>query len=215
MADAVHSAHVPEEDRARADCYALISRLFYAAPDAALLQQLRGEPAPKTDKPKLELELEDIDPPSGYPAAVAAFQQACRATEPDAIRQEYDELFVGAGRAVVTPYTSGYAVPNAPDRHLLALREHLAAWGLVRRDAVYEVEDHVSAVCDVMRWLIEHDRPLEVQLRFFDEFVYTGVATFCDAIEASAATSFYRAVAALARAFLTVEKQAFDVHTGE
>ena len=48
------------------------------------------------------------------------------------------------------------------------------AWGLVRREAVYEVEDHVSAVCDVMRWLIEHDRPLEVQQGFFDEFVFTG-----------------------------------------
>ena len=106
-------------------------------------------------------------------------------------------------------------MPNAPDRHLLALRAHLAAWGLARRDAVFEVEDHVSAVCDVMRWLIEHDRPLEEQLPFFNDFVYTGVGTFCDAIDAAATTSFYRAVAAVARAFLLVEKEAFDLHATE
>jgi TorA maturation chaperone TorD len=216
MDDASKSAPVAEEDRARADCYALISRLFYAAPNPELLQQLRGEDsaAPATDDGPLEL-LWDEPQPGGYSAALAALQQECRDADPMAIRQEFDELFVGAGRAVVTPYTSGYAVPHAPDRHLLALREHLAAWGLVRREAVYEVEDHVSAVCDVMRWLIEHDRPLEMQHRFFDEFVYTGVGTFCDAIEASPATSFYRAVAGLARAFLVVEKEAFEAHTAE
>jgi TorA maturation chaperone TorD len=214
MADAVTNVSISEEDRARAGCYALISRLFYAAPDADLLQRLRGDPPPEVEEAKLALVLEEPQL-AGYPAAVAALQAASRSAELGPIRQEYDDLFVGAGRAVVTPYTSGYAVPNAPDRHLLTLREHLEAWGLVRRDAVYEVEDHVSAVCDVMRWLIEHDRPLEVQRRFFDEFVYTGVATFCDSIEESAATSFYRAVAGLGRAFLTIEKAGFDAYIGE
>ncbi len=216
MADALNHVHISDEDRARAECYALISRLFYAAPDAELLQGLRAEAeAAAKDAQDNELRLEALEEPSGYPAALIALQEASVAAHPDAIRQEYDELFVGAGRAIVTPYTSAYTDPNAPDRHLLALREHLVSWGLVRREAVFEVEDHVSAVCDVMRWLIEHDRPLEVQLSFFDDFVYTGIATFCDMIEASAATSFYRAVAGLARAFLKVERQAFDVHIGE
>ena len=212
MNEGPQNAHLTAEDEARATCYALISRLFYAAPDAPLLERLRG--TRDDQKPKFELALEEL-PPSGYPAAVLALQQAARESSVEAVRQEYDDLFVGAGRAVVTPYTSGYAEPNAPDRHLVALREHLAAWGLVRRDAAFEVEDHVSAVCDVMRWLIEHNRPIEVQLRFFDEFVFTGVGTFCDAIDASSATAFYQSVAALARAFLRVEKEAFDLHTSE
>lgn len=210
MSVAALGPHITEEDRARADWYALIARLFYAAPDGPLLERLRGKPKDPGEKPKLELEPLK---PSGFPATVVALEQAAREADAQALRQEYDDLFIGAGRAVVTPYTSGYAVPNAPDRHLLALREHLASWGLVRREAVYEVEDHVSAICDVMRWLIEHDRPLEVQKRFFDEFVHPGVTTFCDAIDASAAQGFYRAVAGLARAFLGIEKEAFDLHT--
>ena len=210
MNEAAQPLHIGEEDRARADAYALLSRLFYAAPDEALLAQLRGPARNPDELPTLEL-VELV--PTGYPAALAGLRDAARASKAEDLSIEDDELFVGAGRAVVTPYTSGYAVPNAPDRHLLALREQLAAWGLVRREAVFEVEDHVSAVCDVMRWLIEHERPLEVQIQFFQEFVDAGITTFCDAIEASGASAFYRCVAGLARAFLHVEREAFALHT--
>lgn len=206
-----------DEDRARADCYALISRLFYAPPDGALLQQLAAEPqAAATDtaglalvgwEPELKL--------TPYAGALKRLKEASRGEDPASLRQEYDDLFTGAGKALVTPYTSGYAVPHAPDGHLLALREHLIAWGLARRDAVFELEDHVSAVCDVMRWLIERERPLAEQVAFFDDFVYSGVATFCDAIDARATTEFYRAVAALARAFLAIEREAFDLHSAQ
>ena len=214
MDDAPQNANIAEEDRARADCYALISRVFYAAPNAALLERLAAEPVPDTEQASSGLR-----PPEpelgGFPAALAAFRKECCNADPAALGQHYNELFVGAGRSAVTPYTSGYAVPHAPDRHLLALREQLAAWGLVRREAVYEVEDHVSAVCDVMRWLIEQDRPLHMQQGFFDEFVHSGLVKFCGAIAASPATSFYRAAAGLTLAFLDVEKEAFEVHTGE
>ena len=219
MADDVEKSELSDEDRARGECYALISRLFYAPADGELLRQLSAEP-------ELELEAADADGlkivgwepeprETPYTIAFKALQQASRDAEPDALRQEYDDLFAGAGKALVTPYTSGYAVPHAPDRYLLALREHLIAWGLARRDQVFEIEDHVSAVCDVMRWLIERERPVEEQLAFFNEFVYTGVGTFCDAIDARAMTPFYKAVAGLARTFLAIEKEAFDLHAAE
>lgn len=213
--DGTENHELSDEDRARADCYALISRLFYSPSDVEFLQRLAGVPQFAEDASGLQLQDDVPIPRTGaYATALRELQAACRAIDAQALRQEYDDLFVGAGKALVTPYTSGYAVPQAPDRHLLALREHLVGWGLARRDAVFEIEDHVSAVCDVMRWLIERDRPLEEQQAFFDDFVYTGVETFCNAIEARAQTSFYRAVAALARAFLAVEREAFDVYGG-
>jgi TorA maturation chaperone TorD len=206
-----------EEDRARAQCYALVSRLFYAPPDARLLQELAGEAeAHPQDGPGRTLETADMGPTSNaYATAFRHLQDACRTADADALRQEYDDLFAGAGRALVTPYTSGYAAPHAPERHLLALREHLIACGLARRNSVFELEDHVSAVCDVMRWLIERERPLEEQVGFFNEFVYTGVGAFCDAIEARSTTAFYRAVASLSRAYIEIEKAAFDLHEPE
>ncbi|MDB5863278.1 MAG: torD [Betaproteobacteria bacterium] len=209
---------VSEEDRARADSYALISRLFYGPADAVLLQQLGAGPEPGLQEESDELQLIGWEPEvqaTAYSTALHALQATCRTADAEALRQEYDDLFAGAGKALVTPYTSGYAVPHAPDRHLLALREHLVAWGLARRDAVFEIEDHVSAVCDVMRWLIQRERPIPEQLAFFNEFVYTGLGTFCNAIDARATTPFYKAVADLARSFLAVEKEAFDLHATE
>ena len=206
-----------EEDKARADCYALVSRLFYAPVDAELLSVLSDAPKLElSDGESLELvtwEIEADETP--YTKAMKTLKEACATAEPGALRQEYDDLFAGAGKALVTPYTSGYADPHAPDRFLVALREHLIAWGLARRDAVFEIEDHVSAVCDVMRWLIERERPLEEQHAFFNDFVYTGVGTFCDAIEARATTPFYKAVAGVARTFLAIEKQAFELHAAQ
>jgi TorA maturation chaperone TorD len=203
------AAATQAEDHARAECYALISWLFYAPPDRELLDRLAGAPSTAVgEEPQAE-------PPGSYAAAFDALQRAARAADANAVRQEYDDLFVGAGKALITPYTSAYAVPNAPDRHLVSLREQLGGWGLGRRDSVFETEDHVSAVCDVMRWLIAREHPLHAQRAFFAGFVYTGVGAFCRTVESTASASFYRAVARLARVFLEIENEAFALDSPE
>ena len=65
--------------------------------------------------------------------------------------------------------------------------------------------DHVSAVCDVMRWLIERRRPVDEQLAFFDEFVRKSLGAFCDAVATRRGAAFYRAVAAFSHAFIEQE----------
>jgi TorA maturation chaperone TorD len=215
-------ATLEEEDRARAHCYALISRLFYAPADQALLQSLAaGAPGGAINENASgasalrSASSESEAAPADFAAAFAVLRRAAHAADPESLRQEYDDLFIGAGKAVVTPYTSGYSLPHAPDRHLVSLREQLTAWGLSRRSSVFEVEDHVSAVCDAMRWLIESGQSLDVQRGFFDEFVYTGVGLFCDAVQASPSSSFYRAAGGLTRAFMTVENEGFLLHAAE
>jgi TorA maturation chaperone TorD len=205
---------LPEEEQSRADCYTLISRLFYAAPDAALLATLaaNGAHAPHSDAGLRLAPMHMGAAPNPYVEAFRALQDVARGADAHSLRREYDDLFVGAGKALITPYSAGYAVPHAPDRHLVELRERLAGWGLGRREAVFEVEDHVSAVCDVMRWLIEHGRAVHEQRAFFHKFVYVGVRPFCAAVEAVSRSSFYGAVSSLAWAFLEVEKEAFDLH---
>jgi TorA maturation chaperone TorD len=215
MQTAAQSSGVHAEDLARAHCYALISRLFYAPPDADLLNALALEP--QTEAPDAAGVIRHADEalPNDYATAFRTLKEASRTADPTALRQEYDDLFVGAGKALVTPYTSGYSLPHAPDRHLLTLRERLTALGLARRESTFELEDHVSAVCDVMRWLIERGSSVDEQLRFFEDYVYSGVGAFCDAIEASRASAFYSAVARFARVFLAVDNQAFDLHSAE
>jgi TorA maturation chaperone TorD len=192
-----------EEDAGRAHLYALIGRLFYDAPDSILLAQLcRAEAEPAGNNAPLD-------------RAWQSLRDACGSAYPVVIKQEHDRLFVGVGRSEVTPYTSHFVRGNSPDRHLVGLRERLDQLGLARRSAAFEVEDHVSGICDVMRILIEDGRPLSEQSLFFKEFVYAGAIPFCDAVAVASSVVFYRYVAAFARVFLEVERQAFEMHEAE
>lgn len=194
---------VSEEDTARAHHYALIGRLFYDAPDSILLAQLCRADAAASD--------------NSAPLAQAwrALREACATAYPVVLKQEYDILFVGVGKSEITPYTSHYLRDTAPDRHLVRLRQQLEHIGLGRRTAAFEVEDHVSGVCDAMRFLVECARPLAEQGMFFNEFVYPGAAAFCDAVKRATSASFYRHVAAFARAFLEIEREAFEMEDAD
>jgi TorA maturation chaperone TorD len=188
-------AELAAEDAARARCYALIGALFFGPLQRDLGNDIAQGPAPDGDAPLAR--------------AWRALQDACRSANYDAARQEYDDLFIGVGQAPVTLYTAHYIAPHGPDRHLVRLREQLAAWGLARGALVGETEDHLSGVCDVMRWLIESGRTADIQRHFFMEFVDPAREPLCNAITKVA--DFYRAPAAFAGAFLRVEREAFDL----
>jgi TorA maturation chaperone TorD len=192
------------EEQARANLYGLVSRLFYGPPDPNLLAEVSRSPA-------VEGEREDTGGENALARAWLRLHEACRSAYLAIVRQEYDSLFVGVGKAVVTPYLSAYAEPQTPDRYLLRLREQLRAWGLGRRDSVFEVEDHISGVSDVMRWLIQGGRPLAEQRDFFERFVYAGAVPFFAAVQKAPGSSFYRHVAAFAGEYFEVEMAALGM----
>jgi TorA maturation chaperone TorD len=137
---------------------------------------------------------------------------AAAVTEAEAVRWEYDAAFVGAGKAPITLYAAAYSLRYTNETPLAALRADLAALGLARREAAGEPEDHVAALCDVMRHLIsDEQRPLEDQQRFFDRWIRPNYEPLCAAIENSEHTSFYRIVARLAKAFFSLEQAAFEM----
>jgi len=189
-----------EEDAGRANLYALIGRLFYGAPDSILLAQLCRANA------------EPMEHGSPLDRAWQALRVACGSAHPEVVAREHEGLFVGVGKSEVTPYTSHYVVGNSPDRHLVQLRERMEQLGLARRSAAFEVEDHVSGICDVMRILVEDAHPIWEQSLFFKDFVDSGVTPFCKVVATATSAKFYRCVAEFARAFLEVERQAFEMH---
>ncbi|MCC7484896.1 MAG: molecular chaperone TorD family protein [Burkholderiales bacterium] len=190
------------EDLARGRLYGVIGRLYYAPPDPNLLAEIsRGAPDGEGGG-------------NGLAWSWRNLQEACRTAYPALVRQEYDTLFVGVGKSEVTPYLSAYAEAAAPDRYLVRLREQLSRWGLGRREGVFEVEDHVSGICDVMRWLIEGGESLGRQKEFFEEFAYPGIPPFCVALRDSASGRFYKHVAALTLAFFEIEKAALAMSEG-
>ena len=192
---------VDQEDLARANLYGLVSRLFYAPADPNLLAEISrsGQAAAGQESD------------TGLVTTWRRLQEASQHAYPAVVRQEYDGLFVGVGKAEVTPYLSAYAGSAAPDRYLVRLREQLSAWGLARRESAFEVEDHISGIADVMRWLIQQRYSLAEQRQFFESFAYPGAAPFFVAVQNAASANFYRPVAGFSSAFFEVEKAAFEM----
>jgi TorA maturation chaperone TorD len=189
---------VAPEEAARANLYGLIARLFYAAPDAQLVSELLNSPG--------------IEGEGELAVAWREMIEACRTAFPAVLESEHTELFVGTGKAPITPYLSHYVRRNANENALVALRQQLAAWGIARREGVPEYEDHVSGVCETMRFVIAvQQRSPEEQRLFFERFLYRGATGFCDAVTASNQARFYKLVARFARAFLELEKTAFEI----
>jgi len=187
------------EEVARANFYGLLARLFYAPPDAALLQTLAAAD---------DLEAEQ----GGMVLAWRDLAQSAAAADPEAVREEYDGAFIGVGKAPVTLYTTAYSVRYTNEMPLAGLRGDLSGLGLARRSEATEPEDHLAALCEVMRHLIgEQKAPLEQQKRFFEGWIWPTVQPLCSAIEKSEQIRFYKTVARFAYAFFELEHSAFEM----
>ena len=193
-----------DEELQRAEVYGLLSRLWLAPPDAALLGQfavaVTAAPQPGSF---LEGPWHDL---------VAAM----RATSVDQVAEDHAALFIGTGKADVLPYASFHIAGVLNDQPLVALRTDLAAFGLASAAPAGETEDHVSFVLEVMRYLIAGDDlavcNLERQRRFFRQHVQPWVGqSLCDAVEQHPAAGVYAPLARFTRAFIEVETQAFDL----
>jgi TorA maturation chaperone TorD len=186
---------IPPEEQARADIYALLARLFYAPPDAPLLGAIAAQ--------TMEGEL-------GGPWSALA--KAAGAADADKVREEYETVFIGTGKAPVTPYTTAYVIKYSGETPLAALRGELARLGLARREQVGEPEDHIAALFEVMRHLVARQEvELAEQQRFFSRWIRPALDPLCDAIERSDKTVFYKHVARFAKAFGALEHMAFEM----
>lgn len=191
------------DELARAELYGLLSRLWYAPPDAPLLQQFA---VAVTQAPQSGSILE-----APWQELVAA----TRATTEQQAADEYDALFQGVGKPDVFLYGSYYVAGFLNERPLARLRDDLAALGLGRDPAMGETEDHVAYLCEVMRYLIAGDDlgvcNLEQQRRFFRAHLQPWVEQFCSAVVQHPRARLYAALATLTRVFVQVETQAFDL----
>ena len=191
------------DEIARAELYGLLAKLWLAPPDAELLGQFN---VAVTQAPQSGAFLE-----GAWQALVAAM----RATTAQQAAQEYDALFLGVGKAEVFLYGSYYLSGFLHEKPLAQLRHHLASLGLARDEQRGETEDHIAALCEVMRYLIAGDDAgvcnLEQQRSFFRAQLQPWVEKLCDAVEAQPGAVVYRVLAGFTRAFMQVEEQGFDL----
>ncbi len=198
-------SYVAAEDHGRANFYALISRLFAAPPDAALLSAIASSPPLPTED-------------DGAPLALAWSKliAASGVVDADAVREEYDALFGGIGKSQVNLHGSHHLTGFMMEKPLANLRTDLAALGFARLQSQSLTEDHLSAVCEVMRILIVGSgdaAPLSVaeQRRFFETHLSPWFDRCFATILKSSLANYFKVGAQFGCEFLRIEQESFSV----
>ena len=206
MSDSVaFRVYVSPEDHGRANFYALISRLFAAAPDQALLALMAGSPPLATD-----------DNGAALPTAWSKLIAASTAMDEDAASEEFEKLFMGVGKAAVNLHASHHLTGFMMEQPLADVRSSLAQLELSRVETQTMVEDHLAALTEVMRLLIvggDGVQPSSVsaQRQFFKAHIEPWFENCCTAVEKSPLANFYTVVAQFTCSFFQVERDAFAI----
>jgi TorA maturation chaperone TorD len=192
------------EDLARADLYGLIARLFHLPPDQELLNQI----AATADQ-------QDVSDDAPLAKAWMGVVEVAKNNPAKAWQEEFDANFISVGKPNVVLNGSFYMAGHLNERPLVNIRKALEEFGLESAQEVTETEDHISSLCEVMRYLIAGDdvevSNLTNQRIFFNEHVRPWYDELCDAIEAIPGMLLYHPVAGLTREFLAIEGQSFDM----
>ncbi|MEJ7687520.1 MAG: molecular chaperone TorD family protein [Variovorax sp.] len=203
MSNAIPVSSVLDEEIARAELYGLLAQIWYAAPDAELLGAFQ---VTTTEAPAAGAFLEE---PWRQLVGVA------RSTDQAAVRVEYDALFGGMGKPEIYLFGSHYLSGFLNDKPVAQLRNDLDRLGLAREEGVFETEDHVACLFEVMRYLIAGEdvavANLTQQQAFFTTHVQSWLPAMCEAVAQHPNARFYAALAALTLAFIQVETQGFDM----
>jgi len=191
------------EDAARANFYALLARLLTGGPDEALLANLANA------------DLLGSEADSTLAQAWQSLVEASSGADADVVAEEYEQLFIGVGKARISLYAGFHGGAPAADHPRVRMQADLAALGLARTLST-EPEDHYAIVFDTMRVLSgggagREPAGIAEQKRFFDRNVAPGASRFFAALGADAMANYYRRVAALGAAFIALEMQSFEL----
>lgn len=196
-------APAAEENGARAALYAVLAHLFISSPSVELLRHIAGSGQLLADDASL------------LGQEWNALRAAADSAVAEAVRREFDEVFVGTGRPPVSLYASSYMSGQQRGQLLAELREDLGRMGYTRAASSEEYEDHLSALCDVMRGLVMDEMEtvdgFERQKIFFRDYLAPWYGGACEAICRAEQTDFYRFVARFANAFFTNESEYFEL----
>lgn len=188
---------IAEEERARAQLYALLGAVLRAPPAPALMARLAA--------------IEGDD--SALGRALQALAAAARRTTPAEVEDEFNALFVGLPQGELTPYASYYLTGFLYEKPLARLRGDLARLGIAAAEDNPEPEDHIAALCETMAGLIDgrFGAPLAraEQRQFFERHLVPWAGRFFDDLAAAKSARFYMPVGSIGRLFMDVEKDAF------
>jgi TorA maturation chaperone TorD len=183
-----------QEQQYRAAAYSVIAALLRSVPDEQTLQQIAAFEQVGIDEDEMLL-------------AMSSLGLAAQVVDHEAIKDEYQNLFIGIGRGELMPYGSWYLTGYLMEQPLSALRDDLAELGFERDEGVKEPEDHIASLCEVMSMLISDGADLDTQIRFFEKHLGSWCEKFFGDLETAESASFYRSVGRFGSAFISIDKQ--------
>ncbi|WP_425044117.1 TorD/DmsD family molecular chaperone [Primorskyibacter sp. S87] len=188
---------ISEEDRLRADFYNFLGLVLAGPPDQILLDQMAGLGGDDTDLGK----------------AIQSMARVAKVTKPAAAEREFNTLFIGLGRGELLPYASYYLTGFLNEKPLSQLRQDMAARSITRAPNVYEPEDNVASLMEMMAGLIvgRFGTPasLEDQKMFWARHIGPFAVHFFTDLESADSSVLYASVGAAGRIFMEIEREAF------
>ncbi|WP_425074661.1 TorD/DmsD family molecular chaperone [Sagittula sp. S175] len=194
---AAAATQIAEEDRLRADLYNYLGLILSGPPDEMLLAQTSS--------------LSGDDTALGQ--AISTLAKMAKVTKPQSAAREYNALFIGLGRGELLPYASYYMTGFLNEKPLAALRQDMTRHGLARADNVFEPEDNIASLMEMMGALIVgrfgRPAPLATQKEFFNKHIASWAGHFFADLEGAKGSVFYTPVGTIGRAFMDIEAEAF------
>lgn len=199
---AAAETRIPEEDRLRADLYNFLGVLLARPPDRGLLDQTAALTGDTSDVGQ----------------AVTTLARVAKLTKPATVESEYNRLFIGLGRGELLPYASYYLTGFLNEKPLALLRQDMTARGLARADTVFEPEDNIASLMEMMGAMIvgRFGAPatLGQQKDFFNRHIGPWAGHFYTDLEAAKNSVFYAPVGRLGQVFMEIEAEAFRMSAG-
>lgn len=188
---------IAEEDRLRADLYNFLGLLLASPPDEMLLAQTAS--------------LSGDEGEMGQ--AINTLAKMAKISKPRSVTSEYNALFIGLGRGELLPYASYYLTGFLNEKPLANLRQDMSARGLERSDNVFEPEDNIASLMEMMAAMIAGrfgaPASLEAQKTFFNRHIGPWAGHFFSDLEGAKTSVFYAPVGTVGRLFMEIEAEAF------
>ncbi len=188
---------ISAEDRLRADFYNFLGLLLAGPPDQLLLDQMAGLSGDDTDLGQ----------------AIQAMSRVAKVTKPAAAEREFNALFIGLGRGELLPYASFYLTGFLNEKPLAQLRNDMAVRGITRAKNVFEPEDNIASLMEIMAGMIVGRfgtaASLDDQKAFWNKHIGPWAAHFYSDLEAAETSVLYASVGTAGRVFMEIEREAF------
>ena len=188
---------IPEEEALRADLYDLLGALLARPPSRALIDRVAGLKGDTTDLGQ----------------GVAALSRVASASTERAVEREFNALFIGVGRGELLPYASYYLTGFLHEKPLAVLRADMARLDITRAPNVYEPEDNIASLCEMMAGLIRGrfgaQATLATQKDFFASHIGPWAPHFFDDLAGAKGSVFYAPVGAIGKTFMEIEREGF------